>query len=842
MNHMHSFMVCFLLTFSSFVVQAQLFNGTIKDNQTGNALQGVSVLLVEDNQTTLSDINGVFSVTAADTNVKTIRFELDGYMFEEQFKVSPSASLEITLRKAIKSAASIREEGYVANGCDPDVPNDAEWNVNFVQSDLKGDLAPDINYTRRDPSAVISANGKYYVWYSYSNSYGEGKTAPWDLNDIYYSTSADGESWTEHGAAVTRGEAGAFDHRSVFTTEIFVHEGKYYLVYQAAADEAGVLNRNFVGMSYADSPDGPWTKVAEPVLRPTYTDKLFFDNNAVHDPCIIFYQNKFSLYYKGECSCFDNSGCQRWCNPVCGLGKQVKWGVAIADNPTGPYVKSDHNPITNTGHEVMVWKYNDGVAILQHQDGPEAQTIQFSQDGLNFEIQGSATNLPEAAGLYRPENPGNDPHAGIQWGLCHVLRWDGGTPKGWMHLKKFEIKKVNATGMFLQADTIYMNIGQTRTLDPVFKPLESTSNLTVTSSNESVVKVIADGALEALTLGFSKITAATVSGGYSDIIVVKVTDKQIEKKTMTVQAEQFTSTGNLDGENYGGPDGMGKTGTGVNFVNKNDWAKYNVTVPFDGSYYVDYLVSTPSDNAEVQLKLGERMLNTENVTNSGGWSSFYTLPGSGTFFLKKGATEITIFASGTNDWQWNMDKFTLYSERESVAAAKVILESLSLSYDSAKLVIDSVVTVSVQFTPEDAEDVNLTWSSSDAAVASVANGIITAVSAGIAVITVSDVNTTIKTTMIVIVEEKEVIIDPLDPLALARERPAIYPNPVTDRLFLPQGISSFQLFDTTGKAIKASVNNGVNHTQADVSILNKGIYFVRFNLKGEPYTYRVLKN
>ena len=63
-------------------------------------------------------------------------------------------------------------------------------------------------------------------------------------------------------------------------------------------------------------------------------------------------------------------------------------------------MKSDYNPITNTGHEISVWNYKDGVAILQHQDGPEGGTIQYSEDGVNFEIQGSVSNFPEAPGFY----------------------------------------------------------------------------------------------------------------------------------------------------------------------------------------------------------------------------------------------------------------------------------------------------------------------------------------------------------------------------------------------------------------------------------------------------------
>ena len=33
-------------------------------------------------------------------------------------------------------------------------------------------------------------------------------------------------------------------------------------------------------------------------------------------------------------------------------GREIKWGVAIADKPAGPYTKSEYNPVINSGHEV----------------------------------------------------------------------------------------------------------------------------------------------------------------------------------------------------------------------------------------------------------------------------------------------------------------------------------------------------------------------------------------------------------------------------------------------------------------------------------------------------------
>ena len=321
-----------------------------------------------------------------------------------------------------------------------------EWFTEFREMDLKGDLAYEEGVIRRDPSAVITVDGTYYVYYTK----GEGETIgfhsgdphakvfPWDLTEVWYASSKDGWTWKEEGLAVGRGPDGAYDDRAVFTPEIFVHEGKYYLVYQTV--KAPYVNRvkNQVGMAIADSPHGPWEKLPEPILSPSddgewlgeednrfkVVKKGSFDSHKVHDPCLMFFNDKFYLYYKGEVMGEE----------ITMGGREIKWGVAIADEVTGPYVKSPYNPVTNSGHEVCVWHYNGGIAALLSTDGPEKNTVQWAPDGVNFEIMAMLKWIPEAIGLVRVDNNEKAPLDDIQWGLCHKYddSWN------WQYIRRFE--------------------------------------------------------------------------------------------------------------------------------------------------------------------------------------------------------------------------------------------------------------------------------------------------------------------------------------------------------------------------------------------------------------------
>lgn len=54
----------------------------------------------------------------------------------------------------------------------PDLGN--EWFGEFQVFDLKGDLAYEEGVVRRDPSALIYEDGKYFVWYSKSTGPTQG--------------------------------------------------------------------------------------------------------------------------------------------------------------------------------------------------------------------------------------------------------------------------------------------------------------------------------------------------------------------------------------------------------------------------------------------------------------------------------------------------------------------------------------------------------------------------------------------------------------------------------------------------------------------------------------------
>ncbi len=309
--------------------------------------------------------------------------------------------------------------------------------VSFSYSILKG-LEPENGVTRRDPSDVIKVDGTYYLWYTKT-----GITEPGYSGynaSVWYAGSKDGETWEEKGEAIPKGNTGSWDAYSVFTPNILVAEGKYYLFYTGVKPTPGNKEGKFenntetditaIGLAVSDSPNGPFVRVSsKPILE--ISDSIdFFDNYRIDDACMVYRNNKYYLYYKGRNQKHGKKG-----------PRQTKLGVAIADKPYGPYIKYENNPIIKSGHEVMVWPYQGGIMALLSNTGPEGKTLQFSEDGISFKkVASFGDDFPQAPGSYRVGNfkDASKQDEGISWGIS-MYKGNRKLNK-WPHLLRYEIK------------------------------------------------------------------------------------------------------------------------------------------------------------------------------------------------------------------------------------------------------------------------------------------------------------------------------------------------------------------------------------------------------------------
>ncbi|WP_109830863.1 glycoside hydrolase family 117 protein [Reichenbachiella versicolor] len=359
---------------------------------------------------------------------------------------------------SLTSESTVKGFPFYMNNERPDMPLSAALERNYSYEGTRpetNELYSQFKYTklegfdynggdgtisRRDPSKIIFENGKYYVYYTHREtpvppvgvrnahlSTDVNPSADWDLADIYYATSEDGFTWKEQGVAVPRPPKPAPGWRSVTTTDILKFNGKFYLYYQAFSEASGKSGGDNcpVAVSYADSPDGPWT-AANKVVIPNGGEGEW-DQYSIHDPYPMVHDGKIYLYYKSDFGGSDSTNTVRM------------HGLAIADDPLGPFEKHPLNPVMNSGHETTLFPYKKGVAAFAIRDGNEMNTIQYAEDWVNFEIASCVQNIPDAAGPYVPDAFTNTTDGrGITWGISHYTVPGGNWKKNHAVLLRFD--------------------------------------------------------------------------------------------------------------------------------------------------------------------------------------------------------------------------------------------------------------------------------------------------------------------------------------------------------------------------------------------------------------------
>jgi hypothetical protein len=221
-------------------------------------------------------------------------------------------------------------------------------NLNFnsmVQPVPKTNKFIDPGYYVWCGSVTKGDNGKFYMLY-----------ARWPLDDGF-------ESWpitSEIAVAVSDHPGGPFKHIKValpargttfwdgsatHNPAVVKHKGKYYLFYMGTSHDGPIKkhesytdnwwryrNTQRIGVAVADKPDGEWIRLDKPVLD-VGTEPDAPDGLMVSNPAAAFDdKGKVILLYKQVNKTEKISG------------GQVRFGVAFADSPFGPYVKH-HEPV-----------------------------------------------------------------------------------------------------------------------------------------------------------------------------------------------------------------------------------------------------------------------------------------------------------------------------------------------------------------------------------------------------------------------------------------------------------------------------------------------------------------
>jgi len=286
-----------------------------------------------------------------------------------------------------------------------------------------------------DPSRVIFHNGEYHFWvinkpeaklHYRTEAAVKKHPRPKDgLSGILYMKSKDTYNW-QAVSFVPLGPVGSSYDYDLEQANVVYHKGKFYLFSEGHTTNVKKYGQVCAGMVCleADDPAGPWRQVGgDHVLHPSL-DGTSFDTDAVPNPCHVFLNGKWLMYYKGT--------------------KKVttRNGVAFADNLIGPYTKSELNPLL-VGHGHFAWRYKHGIIMLMFDAWWEDNRarILWTEDGVHFVPLAEKEGTFLWGSFYLPNDPTcGEPVTNTQprkyWGIVSdCSRRDKGE---WWNLERFE--------------------------------------------------------------------------------------------------------------------------------------------------------------------------------------------------------------------------------------------------------------------------------------------------------------------------------------------------------------------------------------------------------------------
>ena len=331
------------------------------------------------------------------------------------------------------------------------------------------------------------------------------------------------------------------------------------------------------------------------------------------------------------------------------------------------------------------------------------------------------------------------------------------------------VESIAVTGVALDQVSLTLEHAATGTLVATISPADASDKSVAWTSSDETVATVADGVVTAIAEGTAVITVTTTDGTFTATCDVTVNPAPTVDVT-GVTLDQAT----LDLA-------MTETATLVATVAPVDAADPSITW-------------TSSDDAVTTVVDGV-------VTG-----------------VAAGTATITVTTTDGS--------FTATCD-VTVTAAAIAVTGVTLDQATLSLAMTETATLVATVAPDDATDASVVWSSSDDAIATVADGVVTAVTVGDATITVTTTDGTFTATCAVTVGPGVGIIDS------EAKGFSLYPNPVSDILTIDLSDSkttSIEIYDMLGLLVH--IENVENRSIIDINtstILENGIYFVKIH-------------
>jgi len=234
-------------------------------------------------------------------------------------------------------------------------------------------------------SPIYGSDGKVHVFYSrWKKEFGMGGWI--HQSEIAHAVADSPESPFEYVETVLTPRSGKFDATTCHNPTIHFIDGKYCLFYMGNSN--GKTNTKRIGLATADALAGPWNLPDKPLLD--VGPEGSWDDHCTTNPAFLKHPNgAYWLYYKSwNTAEYEQAAGQK-------IRANRKYGLAIADNLEGPYLKYDHNPVLDFSGEgnnkqledAYVWFENGKFKLIARDMGffnHEVGLYFESEDGVRW--------------------------------------------------------------------------------------------------------------------------------------------------------------------------------------------------------------------------------------------------------------------------------------------------------------------------------------------------------------------------------------------------------------------------------------------------------------------------
>lgn len=392
---------------------------------------------------------------------------------------------------------------------------------------------------------------------------------------------------------------------------------------------------------------------------------------------------------------------------------------------------------------------------------------------------------------------------------------------------------ISVTDVVLDSKTLTMTEGDCMTLIATISPSNATNRNLRWSNSDEMVTSVADGKVTAHKAGKAVIVVSTEDGGLTANCQVTVNSKAVSVESVSLDRKDLALT-------VGESATLTATVFPSNATDKNvRWTSTNTSVvsvvngkvtalkvgsatvtvtTHDGVRTASCRVAVKSkvvsvesvrlDKKDLTLTVGKSEVLTATVSPSNAtnrnvrWSSSDETVASAVngrvMAFKPGSTTVTVTTE---------DGGLTASCQVTVKSNVVNVENVSLSRTELSLTEGESITLTAVVSPSNATNKNVRWSSSDASVASVVNGKVTALKAGSSTIKVTTEDGGLTASCQVVVKSKEIRVKSV---SLNRETLALEPGEkaTLTATVSPSNATNKNVWWSSSDATIVSVDNG----------------------------------